>query len=605
MIEDPLHVLRERFAIALGRAFGEEFGHVDPLIRPATNPQFGDFQANVAMSLAKPLGRKPREIATDLVDALEIDDLCDEPEIAGPGFINLRLRADALARMVESMDDPRLGVEPKRHAGQVVIDLVGVNIAKSMHVGHLRSSIIGDALVRLLRRVGHDVLPQNHLGDWGLQIAMVLAALRDSGIDLEALSVDELERAYRAATLAAKADIKALETARRLGAGPHRMAAWEAQVAGAEAAQARARETLVRLQAGDPELVADWNRITAITLASCYEVWDLLDLVVTSEHNCGESFYRDRLPAVVNDLLEAGIAEESEGAIVVRFEDSETPLIIRKRDGGYLYATTDLAAVRYRVQELGAERLIYVVDARQRDHFRMVFETARRAGWHRPPGRGEGEAEMVHVAFGAVCGEDGRPLKTRSGDNVKLRDLLDEAIRRAAAVVAEKNPDLPAEEQAGVARAVGVGCVKYADLSSQIARDYVFSWDRMLAFEGNTAAFLQNQYVRIRSIGRKAPAGTDLSAPFVLEDPAEKALALALLRYPGTIDMVQRDLEPSRLCQYLYDLAVAFSGFYSSCPILKAEPESRRDGRLRLAELTARVLADGLGLLGIRTLERM
>ncbi|MFG0329090.1 MAG: arginine--tRNA ligase [Phycisphaerales bacterium] len=604
MQHDPIAILTERFRDAFVEAFGDEYADADPLIRATQDPKFGDFQSNAAMPLAKRLGANPREVASKIVEAVDLDAIAESPEIAGPGFVNLRLKSAALAQLLASMEDERLGVEPAADQRKVVVDLVGVNVAKQMHVGHLRSSIIGDTLCRVLARLGVEVTPQNHLGDWGLQIAMVLASLRERGVNLDRLTVDELERAYRDATLSCKADRRALETAIRLGAGPHRIAAWEEQVAGAEAALERAKSTLVKLQGGDPELVADWEKIIAITMEACYEIYDLLDLQVDASHNRGESFYREKLPEVVRELEEAGLAVESEGALVVRMADeNDTPLLIRKSDGGFLYATTDLAALRYRLRDLGAERVIYVVDARQRDHFRKVFEAVRMAGWDQLPDGGR--AELVHAAFGAVCGEDGRPLKTRSGENIKLKDLLHEAIRRAAAIVREKKPELPENEQVEVARAVGIGCVKYADLSSQIQKDYVFDWDRMLAFEGNTAAYLQNQFVRIRSISRKAPADIDLAASFSVDHPKEKALALELLRYPSVVKAVGETLEPNRICQYLYELANAYSLFYTECPVLKAESAATRDGRLRLCRLTERVLGDGLTLLGIRTLERM
>ncbi len=615
MSVDPIELLGRRFVEAIVAAFGSEFAETDPLVRTAQNPQFGDFQSNVAMGLAKRVGRNPREVAEAIVEQAALNDVCEKAEVAGPGFINLRLRGDALPRLLEDLEGvlknsehPTIRSKTRSswasgQAARVGVDLVGVNIAKQMHVGHLRSSIIGDTLCRVLARVGNDVIPQNHLGDWGLQIAMVIASLRRRGVDLDRLDLDHLEAAYRDATLDCKADRQALEAARRINAGAHRIAEWEAQVAGAEDRLDEAKRTLVRLQQGDRDIVSAWEKITAITMQACYEIYDLLDLTVTEEHNRGESFYRERLGPVVDEFIRSGVAKESQGAIVVEIEGDETPLLIRKSDGGFLYATTDLAAIRYRLQELRAQRVIYVVDNRQRDHFRKVFEAIRMIGWDRLPGGGR--AELRHVAFGAVCGPDGRPLKTRSGDNIRLKDLLLEAIERAGAIVRAKNPELPQDEQREVARAVGIGSVKYADLSTHLIKDYIFAWDRMLAFEGNTGAYLQNQYVRIRSIGRKAPDGVRADAPFLVSAAEEKALALALLRYPGTISSVAETLEPHRLCQYLYDLAGAFSVFYTQCPVLKAETTALRDARVRLARLTERILGDGLGLLGIRTLERM
>lgn len=601
---DPIEVLAGRFAAAIEAAFGSGLAGTDPLIKPAQNPRFGDFQANFAMALGKRVGKSPRDVAATVLAKVKLDDMCETPEVAGPGFVNLRLKSDILEVALGRMDGGAdLGVDRHLEGHRLVVDLVGVNVAKQMHVGHLRSAIIGDCFARVLRRLGAEVIPQNHLGDWGLQIAMVLTELRTRRVDLSRLTLDELEQAYRGATARMKADARALATARRVGAGSHRIAEWEEQVAGAEAAEREAKATLLALQRGEREVVADWERLIAITMEACYEIYDFLDLSISEEHNRGESFYRDELAGVVDEFLKKGVAEESEGAVVVRIEGDETPLIIRKSDGAYLYATTDLAAIRYRVQRLGGERVVYVVDARQRDHFRKVFAAAGMIGWDRLPGGRK--AELVHMGFGSVCGTDGKPLKTRSGENVKLKELLLEAMKRAGEVVREKNPELSAAEQEGVARAVGIGAVKYADLSTHLVRDYVFSWERMLAFEGNTGAYLQNQYVRIRSIARKAPPDVNPMASFSVSASEEKALALALLKYPGVVRGVGESLEPHRLCQYLYELAGAYSVFYTNCPVLAAESKPLRDGRLRLCNLTAKVLADGLGLLGIRTLERM
>lgn len=573
----------------MAAALGPEYAETDPLVRPAQNKAFGDFQSNVAMGLAKNVGRSPREVARAIVDALDITGLCDRPEITGPGFINIRIQPDALNSMLASMDHAHLGVEPVATGHLVIIDMVSVNIAKAMHVGHLRSAIIGDSFCRILRRLGYEPLPQNHLGDWGLQIGMLIDYVQTEIVDLDSLSLKDLEVAYR-------------EANRRCQESPEAME--------------QAKATLVRLQREQPQEIDTWHKVTKITLDACYEACDLMGLTLTREHERGESFYRDRLRPVVDELLRMKIAEESEGAVIVRFrsasptgdetEEEQTPLVIQKSDAGYLYATTDLAGIRYRVGELGAERVIYVVDARQRDHFKKVFAAAAMAGWDvLPDGTGQRRAELIHVAFGAVCGKDGKPLKTREGENVKLMDLLQEAVRRAGAIVNEKNPDLPDDVKAEVAEAVGIGCVKYSDLSSQLNRDYVFDWDRMLAFEGNTGAYLQNQYVRIRSIGRKAPDDVNADAPFCIVTSHERELALTLLRYPTVLAGVGKTLEINKLCQYLFDLAQNFSAFYTECPVLKAETEALRDARFRLCNLTARVLADGLHLLGIRTLERM
>ena len=612
----PAEVLGIRFQDAIGRAFAESLDEddvIDPLIREAQNPKFGDYQSNVAMSLAKRLGKNPREIAQAIVESLEVDDICaDKPTIAGAGFINLTIKNEALASMLTTIDNQSLGITSidKTKTHRVVIDMVSVNVAKQMHVGHLRSAIIGDTLCRVLSRVGYEVIPQNHLGDWGLQIGMVLADLHKRAVDLDHFTVAQLEKSYRSATLDCKADHAALEAAKKYNMGPHRIIECEEQVKGAEIALSQAKETLLRLQNGDEAVVSDWRKIIKITLADCYEICALLDLQLTEEHERGESFYRKMLPEVVREFEDSGIAEVDAGALIVRTEESETPLIIRKSDGGFLYATTDLAGIRYRVRELGAERVIYVVDARQRDHFKLVFAACRLIGYDIIPKEfsvKNEHAQLVHLPFGAVCGNDRKPLKTRDGDNVKLRDLLTEAIERAKAIVHEKNPDLSDEEKNEVARAVGIGAVKYADLSAHFGRDYIFDWNRMLAFEGNTGAYLQNQFVRIQSILRKAGEANYQyqDAEFVFKEDAERSLAMILLRYPTTVGEVAQTLEPHRLCQYLYGLANAYSVFYTKCPVLKADSENKRASRLRLCYLTARVLGDGLHLLGLRTLNRM
>ncbi len=612
--EDPVASIERALRRAAAEVLNLEAGSIDPHVRPAQNPQFGDFQANLAMPLAKQAGLKPRDLAQQLVDAAA-DDLAavvEPPEVAGPGFINLRLKPDVLAAAVESIDNNRLGIEPDPQASPIAIDLCGVNVAKQMHVGHLRSTIIGDGLARVFERRGRTVLRQNHLGDWGLPIAMVLHQLRAAGVDLDRLELTDLDRAYRDAQLAGKADSKGLEAADRLHAGPHRVAELEAQNASAAEAMEAARMTLVKLQQGDPELVADWQKLIDCTMRAVEEMLELLNVHMTAEHNRGESFYRDRLADVVDAFVREGISEEDEGALVVRFDDRDRPLLIRKSDGGFLYATTDLAAVRYRTQELGASRVIYVVDARQRDHFRDVFDAARRIGWDVTP---DGTpVELVHVPFGAVLGTDKRPLKTRSGENVTLMSLLNEAVERGTSEVKRRaaDPEAPthdmtADELDAIGRAVGIGAVKYADMSNDLVRDYVFDMDRMIAFEGNTGPYIQYAHARINSIFQRG--GIDPAAladgPLMMTEPAEKQLALALLRYGATIEQVASTLEPHRLCSYLYELANTYSAFYQQCPVLKAEREDVRMSRLRLCDLTRRVIADGLDLLGIDAPPRM
>ena len=589
----------------------------DPLITPARQPKLGDFQSNAAMPLAKAMGKPPREIAARIVERLDLTGVAEPltPEsVAGPGFINVRLSSAALGGLLEAIDTPALGVEPPRRVETVVVDLCGVNLAKQMHVGHLRSTVIGDALARVFARLGHAVVRQNHLGDWGLPIAMVVSAVRRGvergAIDLDALTLDELDRLYRGAQRACDADHKGLEAARRFGLGPKALAELETQVGGAEEALAEAKRTLVALQSGDAETVRLWERIASITLDECLAICARLRADVRPEHTAGESSYRDELAEVVRDLESRGVAVESDGALVVPLEDAgiEQPLLVRKRDGGFLYATTDVAGVRRRVQQLGADRAVYAVDARQSLHFRQVFAAARKAGYTRT-GRG-GDAALVHAAFGTILGEDNRPLKTRSGENVRLSALLDEAVARAGDAVRERSAELPEDERRVIAEAVGVAAIKYADLSGDRVKDYVFSFDRMLAFEGDTGPYLLYALVRIRSIFRKASergvvAEEASRAPFRVEAPEEKALALALLRYPAALAGVAEACEPHRLCAYLYELASAYSVFFGACPVLQAPDDATRLARLRLCALTARVLEDGLNTLGLPTLERM
>lgn len=618
MSYDPVQVLTERFKAGIAAAFPQLGPDVDPLIAPSKQTALGDYQSNAAMSLAKRLGMSPRDVAKAIVGEARVDDVAEplsEASIAGPGFINIRLRPDAMGRLVLALDTPALGVEPPPNPSTVVVDLCGVNLAKQMHVGHLRSAVIGDAIARTLERLGHTVVRQNHVGDWGLPIAMVTdKLLRESEagrLDLSTITLDDLDRLYKAAQREADADTRGLAAVRRFGLGPKAAAELEEQVAGAEERLAGAKRTLVALQSHEPRAYAAWQRIAQITMDACLAAMARLRVNVLAEHSAGESSYAAELAPLVEDLLARGVAELSEGAVVVRVDMEPyriaEPAIVRKSDGGFLYATTDLAAIRRRVQKIGAERVIYAVDARQGLHFRQVFAAADRAGYDITPGGVR--ASLEHAAFGMVLGEDGRPFKTRSGENVRLSDLIDEAVRRAESVVAEKSPHLEPAERRAIGEAVGVAAMKYADLSSDRVKDYVFSFDRMLAFEGNTGPYLLYALVRVKSIFRKAAergvgSGWE-SAPLRIEAPAEKALALALLRYPGALRSVADALEPHRLCGYLYDLAGAFSVFFDACPVLAAPDEPTRLSRLRLCDLTARVLADGLHALGIPTLERM
>ncbi len=586
---DPTRLLEEAFREAIVAVLGDDYRHVDPIIRCSQNPAFGDYQANSAMSLAKHAGLKPRALAQQIAEAVakNLRGVAETPEVAGPGFINIRLKAEALGKMLEALDTPQLGVhrDPNPHA--IAIDLCGVNIAKQMHVGHLRSTIIGDCLARTFERIGRTVHRENHLGDWGLTIAMVLWSLTRSGDDLDTLGLEDLDKAYRHAQAECRQD---------------------------EAAAAEAKATLIKLQQGDTETRRTWHKIIDVTMRAVYESFDLLNVKLGPNDNRPESFYRDRLKDVVEAFRVSGIAQEDQGALIVRFPDRDRPLILQKSDGGYLYATTDLAAVRRRVQELKASRVIYIVDARQRDHFRDVFDAARRIGWDRLDDGSR--AELVHVPFGSVLGTDRKPLKTRSGENLPLRLLLTEAIQRATAEVRRRaeNPSAPThglddEALDAIGKAVGIGAIKYADLSSDLVRDYQFDLDRMVSFDGNTGPYLQYAHARVCSIfARAGVTPTDpaiKSAKLVITEPAERSLGLLLLRYPSVVAEVAATLEPHRLCTYLYDLANAYNTFYESCPVLKADRQQLRLSRLRLCNLLSRVLADGLDLLGIQTPGRM
>lgn len=614
--DDPVDVLGSRFESAIRRALPELPGDatIDALITPSRQPKLGDFQSNAAMPLAKRFKGNPREIASKIVAELDLGDMAEpvgEESIAGPGFINVRLRADKLGELAASMDTERLGVDAPARPQTVVVDLFGVNLAKQMHVGHLRSTIIGDALARVYERLGYTVKRQNHLGDWGLPIAMVTAKLKaeaDAGrIDLDKLTLDDLDRYYRQAQAECTPDKRGLIAVERYRLGPKADAEIRSQVEGAEEALAHAKQTLIRLQAHDPETVAVWQRIRDVTMGACIAMCRRLNTLITDEHSAGESSYAEELAPLVEDLLERGVAEESHGAVIVRVEGIDEPAIVRKSDGGFLYATTDIAGIRRRVQKLGADRLIYCVDARQSLHFRLVFGAAHKAGFTQK--KDGSRCRLEHAAFGTVLGEDHRPYKTRSGENVKLADLVDEAVRRAEHVVRDKNPNLSDDDRRSIAEAVAVAAIKYADLSNDRVKDYVFSLDRMVAFEGNTGPYLLNAVVRIKSIFRKGvergaiPA--DLASHAVLpEEPSEKTLALQLLRYPATLEAVAESMEPHRLCGFLYELAGAFMRFYEQCPVLEGE-EAVRASRLRLCKLTERVLEDGLHAIGIPTLERM
>ena len=549
-------------------------------IERARDKSHGDFASNIAMMLAKPAGMKPRELAEKLVAALPDNNAISKVDIAGPGFINFFQTSDWLAQQIKTaLGDPRLGV-PEVEAQTVVVDYSGPNLAKEMHVGHLRSTIIGDAVARTLEFLGHKVIRQNHVGDWGTQFGMLLALLEEQE-DRASLSreLSDLEEFYRNAKT-------------RFDENP-------------EFAD-RARALVVRLQSGDKYCLQLWEEFNRISLSHCYEVYQRLGVSLSPEHTRGESTYNNDLATVVAELDQAGLLSESEGASCVFLDEFKNkqgeplPVIVRKADGGYLYATSDLAALRYRQQQLGAQRMLYFVDQRQALHFQQVFAVALKAGFVDP------HTSLEHMGFGTMNGSDGKPFKTRSGGTVKLSDLLTEAEDRALALVSEKNPGISDEELAHIAKVTGIASVKYADLSKHRSSDYIFNFDQMLSFEGNTAPYLLYAWTRVASIFRKAGVDPEnLSGDLNLVAEQEIALANELIRFAEVLDQLSERGQPHLLCTYLYDIAGLFSGFYEHCPVLAADDEEQRNSRLQLAWLTARVLKQGLALLGIETLERM
>ena len=557
-------------------------------LTPASDPRFGDYQTNAALVLGKQRGENPRALAEQIVAQFDAGDACELPVVAGAGFINFTLCPDAVAqKTMELLRDDRLGVAETRSPRRIVIDFGSPNVAKPMHVGHIRSTVLGDALARIAQFLGHDVIRDNHIGDWGTQFGMVIYGWKNL-LDREALQrnpLAEIVRIYK-------------ETNQRANDHP--------------TVREACRQELVRLQAGDKENNDIWNECVAFSMQDFEHVYKLLD--VHYDLQCGESFYHDRLPGVVERLLQSGIAEISEGAVVVFFPDdpelADRPLIIRKRDGGFNYATTDLATVDYRVNDLKVDSIWYVVGAPQTLHFKQIFQIARREGY---------ATDLCHIVFGSILGEDRKLMKTRSGENVPLRDLLEEACKRARKIIEEKNPQLSEDEKTDIAEKIGIGAVKYADLSQYRMTDYVFSWEKMLSLHGNTAPYLQNAYVRIRSIFRKAgeaavatplggvgkktghrPVATELT----LTDPAEINLAKRLCQFAEVVPQVMNDFRPNILTNYLFELANSFHTFYEACPVLKSD-EPARSSRLALCDLSARVLQRGLGLLGIKVPERM
>jgi arginyl-tRNA synthetase len=567
----PLDQLHERLGDALVAVLGFEGGGVDPIVRRAKDPSLADYQANAALSLAKQHRRNPRELATEIAGALEANGLVESADVAGPGFINVKLTGEALGAAADSaLADPRLDVPRADPPLKTVVDYSAPNVAKEMHVGHLRSTIIGDALARTLEFLGHPVIRQNHLGDWGTQFGMLTQHLVETGASPSA-DLAELAQLYQEAKQHFDDDPDFAE---------------------------RARRRVVALQSGDEETLRLWRQLVDTSLDAMHHLYDRLGVTLTREDIAGESKYNPFLAEVTAELGDSGIAVEDQGARVVWVEGHEAPLMVVKSDGGYGYGTTDLAAIRYRSGTLQAERLIYVTDARQATHFAMVFDTAGRAGWL-------GAVVPEHAPFGTVLGENGRPFKTREGGTVSLESLLDEAVERARAIVEEKSPDLDEPAKHELAEAIGIGAVKYADLSSGRQRDYVFSIQRMVALNGNTGPYLQYAHVRTTAIARRAADKGITAGKIAVGHEAERALVLRLLEFAGAVEDVATTLEPHRLCTYLYDLADEFSVFYENCSVIKAETEELRSSRLALVELTSRTLAQGLGLLGIRTVERM
>jgi arginyl-tRNA synthetase len=651
--------LQNRFAAAL-REMVDDPSELVALVRPSQDPKFGDYQANFAMPLGKRLGRPPREVAAEVVARLAVDDICQPPEVAGPGFINLRVKSEWLAAAVgRALADERLGIERAARPGTYVIDYSGPNVAKPMHVGHIRSTVIGDALKHTLRFLGHRVIGDNHIGDWGTQFGMIIFGYKHF-LDRAAYDsnpVDELGRLYRLVNrlveyhegkvalagleqqaARAQAELAALGSAgpaadkgaEKAAAKARRRAEANVKELTASLAELKARlaeidqdpqlsrlarehpdigrEVLsetARLHQGDPQNLNLWREFLPACLADIDRIYQRLG--VTFDVTLGESFYHDRLAGVVDDLVKRGIARESEGALCVFLEGQATPFVIRKQDGAYLYATSDLATIQYRAAEWSPDALVYVVDHRQSLHFEQLFATARLWGYDK--------IALEHVSFGTVLGEDGRPFKTRSGDTVGLEGLLDEAVRRARQIVSEGDdakptgPEISPERRAQIAEVVGIGALKYADLAVNRTSDYTFGYDRMLAMNGNTATYMQYAYARVLSIFAKGDVDIAAlrasGAAIDLSDPVERALAIGLLQFSEALADTVAEYRPNFLTAYLFEVANRYSTFFEQCPVLKAPDEARRNSRLLLCDLTARTLRQGLALLGIDVVDKM
>lgn len=553
----------------------------EPQVRQSAKVQFGDYQANGVMAVAKKLGMAPRQLAEQVLSHLDLNGIANKVEIAGPGFINIFLDPAFLADNVNrALQSERLGVT-KPQAQTIVVDYSAPNVAKEMHVGHLRSTIIGDASVRTLEFLGHKVIRANHVGDWGTQFGMLIAYLeKQQQENAGEMALADLEGFYREAKKHYDED---------------------------EAFAERARSYVVKLQGGDQYFLQMWRKLVGITMSQNQITYDRLNVTLTRDDVMGESLYNPMLPGIVADLKAKGLAVESEGATVVFLDEYKNKegepmgVIIQKKDGGYLYTTTDIACAKYRYETLHADRVLYYIDSRQHQHLMQAWTIVRKAGYV------PDSVPLEHHMFGMMLGKDGKPFKTRAGGTVKLADLLDEALERARRLVAEKNPDMSADELENLAKVVGIGAVKYADLSKNRTTDYVFDWDNMLAFEGNTAPYMQYAYTRVLSVFRKAGIDENAmnDAPVVIAEDREAQLAARLLQFEETLSVVAREGTPHVMCAYLYDLAGLFSGFYEHCPILSAESEETRNSRLKLALLTAKTLKLGLDTLGIETVERM
>ncbi|CNJ33072.1 arginine--tRNA ligase [Yersinia aldovae] len=549
-------------------------------VRQSAKVQFGDYQANGVMAVAKKLGMQPRQLAEKVIEQLDLTGIASKVEIAGPGFINIFLDRQWVAEKVEyALTAPKLGVAPVEPL-TIVVDYSAPNVAKQMHVGHLRSTIIGDAAVRTLEFLGHNVIRANHVGDWGTQFGMLIAYLEKmQNENASDMGLSDLELFYQQAKKTYDED---------------------------EEFAKRARAYVVKLQGGDEYCRAMWRKLVDITMAQNQIAYNRLNVTLTQDDVMGESLYNPMLPGIVADLKAKGLAVESEGATVVYLDEYKNKdgepmgVIIQKKDGGYLYTTTDIACAKYRYETLGADRVLYYIDSRQHQHLMQAWTIVRKAGYVPE------SVPLEHHMFGMMLGKDGKPFKTRSGGTVKLSDLLDEAIERAGKLIAEKNPDMPADELKQVVEAVGIGAVKYADLSKSRTTDYIFDWDNMLALDGNTAPYMQYAYTRVISVFKRAGIDeSSLTLPLVITEEREASLATRLLQFEEVITAVAREGTPHVMCSYLYDLAGLFSSFYEHCQILNADSEESRQSRLKLAMLTAKTLKQGLDTLGIQTVERM